>query len=378
MSEITNAELETLLGLSNRRKRDSWSASGSITLSATIRNIPRNTIFVLNAPATPLNQYTLFTTEDIAETENIDWANYDINDVTDGTIIKDSIVHPYIYAIQTQADRDAVIEPVDLTFNPFADTYAVEISEDELNKIMVNTGFPFLTWDDLEFTKKQVIQYMIKPAMEQYFKFFPKIRTESYQVVQARFEFPIPPYSEKPVRAWITPGYPGASIGNPIIYYFDEVLLAINARGSFMQPQNNFMAPQKWANIFGYNTYLLDRAARQGIANHSSRVRIRLAYDPDTNTRKLVGFSSKLGLLHVDWAIFSDLWTDVPINRRPEVRELAQAYVMRAFGMLRSQVRSDAIGTIDPTVFLAEADKLETKILEAWKTYPRPVVIRGT
>jgi hypothetical protein len=219
---------------------------------------------------------------------------------------------------------------------------------------------------------------MVKPAMEEFFKWFPKIRTESYQIVQSRFDIPMPGYAFKAVRAWVTPGYPGSSIGNPIMYYFDEVLLAINARGSFMQPQNNFMAPQKFVDMFGYNTYLLDRAARQGIANHSSRVRMRLQHNSTDNSMHLVGFSSKLGLLHVEWGQMSTLWNDIPFNRVTEVRELAQAKVLRAFGTLRSQVRNDAIGTIDPSTFLARADMLEQKVIQNWQQFTKPIAIRGT
>ena len=378
MAEISNAELSTLLSLTDTQKRDAWAASGSVTLPPTIRNFSKNLIFVLDSPGDPLDQYTLFTIEEIAETSDIPWADYTVNDATDGTIIRDTIIHPYIYAIQTGADRGAVATPVDLTYNPFEDSYAITISDDELDRILVDVGFPFLTFDDLEFTKKQVLNLMIRPAMEEFFKWFPKIRTESYQVVQNRFDFPVPSYAVKPVRAWITPGYPGSSIGNPIMYYFDEVLLAVNARGSFMQPQNNFMAPQKFVDIFGHTTYLLDRAVRQGIANQSSRVRIRLQHDADDNSLHVTGFSSKLGLLHVDWAIMSNLWSDIPFNRQTEVRDLARAKVMKALGMLRSQVRSEAIGTIDPTVFLTEADKLETKVIELWKSFPKAVIIRGT
>jgi len=374
----TSPELTALLVLSNAHKRDSWASFGSITIVATIRSIARKTLFVLNAPGTPLDQYVLFTTADINETSNIDWANYTLNDATDGTIINATIINPYIYAILNPTDRAAIVDPVDTTFKPFENIYAIEITEEELNKIMIDVGFPFVTWDDIEFTKEQILQLCVFPAMEEYFKFFPKIRTESYTVVQSRFDIPMPSYAFKAARAWITPGYPGSSIGNPIVYYFDEVLMSINARGSFAHPQNNFMAPQKWTDIQGYNTYLLDRAARQGVANHSSRVRMKLQHSSTDNSMHLVGFSSKLGLLHVDWAIMSTLWEDVPYNRKTEVRDLARAYVLRALGMLRSQVRNDAIGTINSENFIARADVLELKVVENWKSFTKCVIIRGT
>lgn len=378
MSTTTNPELNALLALDNTEKRDAWATFGSITLAETIRNIAKFTLFVLDSPGNPLDQYTLFTTNTIKESENISWDKLSLNNATDGTIIDtSSVISPYIYAIQNPTDRNTVADPVDIAYNPFSNLYSISISDEELNKIMIDVGFPFATWDDLEFTKEQILQLAIKPSMDEYFKWMPKIRTESYSLTNSRFDIPMPSYAYKAQRAWITPGYPGSSIGNPIMYYFDEVLLAINARGSFMQPQNNFMAQQKWVDTFGYNTYLLDRAVRQGIANHSSRVRIRLQHNSTDNSMHLTGFSSKLGLLHVEWAQTSTLWEDIPFNRQSEVRDLARAYVMRALGMLRSQVRNEAIGTINPEIFLNRATELETKVIGVWQSVTRAVVLRG-
>ena len=365
---------DLLLTLSYTRRRDSWASYGGIDYDNTYLNFNKNSFFLLNDATSPLDGHILFVTEDVNLTTPFTWNTYQLHDATTGEIIDPTLnlVHPYFFVLLTPAQIATIIDPVDITFNPFVNYDPITISDEELNMIMIELGVPFVRWDELEFTREQVLNYMIKPAMLDYFRFFPILRTESYPLYNRSFTIPIPNWATMVVRANVNQGYPlNDSPANPLLRHFDEVLMSISSRGSFANPSLNPRMPQKFNNLQGYSTFILEKAVRQGVVNYASRVRFRV------ENNNVVGFATKSGLLQIEWGSISNVWDDIPFNRKAEARDLARAYILQYFGQLRSQVRPGELGTIDYQNFMSRATELKTKIITLWESFPKAAIVRG-
>jgi hypothetical protein len=305
----------------------------------------------------------------------INWNEYRFENQAKGTIMNNlNIIHPNIYCILTRDQMLAIVEPLDLSFIAFKGIDAVNIDDDNLNTILLEAGVPFITLEELEFSREEIIKLMIKPAIEEYYKWHPILVVEQYPVPVANINIPIPPYVKVVQRAYINPGYPiTGNHRNPITRYFDEVILAASSRGSFANPAINYRKRQPYADIQAYSTFLLEKAVRQGAINVGSRKRIRV----DMVNGRLTGYSNIQGILEVEWGACSYDWNDIPFNRQSEVREFATAKVLRALASLRMQANSNLAGTIDYAEFLNRAKELEEKVLTLWRESTKSVIVRG-
>lgn len=306
---------------------------------------------------------------------SIDWLDTTFADQAKGTLWNSlHIIHPHLYCILTEAQLIAIVEAVDLSFVAFKGIDEIDIDDDTLNTILLETGVPFITLEELEFTRDQILKLMIKPAMEEYYKWYPIRIVEQYPVPVAFIDIPIPPYVKTVERAYINPGYPiTGNHYNPITRYFDEVVLAASSRGTFANPSINYRKRQGFTDLQGYSTFLLEKAVRQGAMNVGTRKRIRV----ELHNGRLKGYSNIQGILEVEWNTISYDWNDIPFNRQSEVREFATAKILRALGGLRSQVNTELPGTLKYDTFMTRADTLEEKILTLWKESTKSVVIRG-
>ena len=368
-------KLETLLSYTAAHKRDSWVTLGSAVIPAINRVFLKDTLFRLNAPGTPLHNHFLFVLQDF--TEVIDWLAYseDLTSTEGFITTVDGVYHPYLRVFLTDVDYAAIVDPYDDTFIPFETSTSdvVIISDDDYVRILKDIGMPFIKDEELEFTREEILKFGVYPAMMEYFKWYPIIEVETFPMNSPSFSIPIPPDAFTAVRAYVDNGYPVGAIGNPLNRYFDELLVS--------GPQGIYPVSSSYANrrkgyfdVGSYSTYVMERAVRQGMMNYSTRTRIRVR----VQAGHVVGYSTKRGVLEIEWGKMSNNWTDIPFTRQREVRDLASAYILRMFGMLRSQARADDIqGTVDYQLFKEEADKLEEKIITLWQDSTKGVVIRG-
>jgi hypothetical protein len=217
------------------------------------------------------------------------------------------------------------------------------------------------------------MELCIKPAMWEYFKWFPIITLQRYGLSDSTFNIPIPSYAFGCGRVFVNPGYPvSTQIGNPLLFYFDETLMNISGAGGLSMPSGNSRGRRSFVDTTNYSTFILERAARQGVINYSTRTRVRV-YIQQGYVR---GYTTKRGVLEIEWASRSTNWNDIPMNMQNQVREYATARIMRALAMLRMQARNDIPGTIDYSHFLTRADKLEADTLELWKTSTKTSILR--
>jgi hypothetical protein len=379
----TNAQLlprlQILMSYSNANIRDTWVSMGQLEVNDSTRTYTRYSVFrvVQPTPVTPLNGYILFCDADYLVLPSFQWENMVVASTTGQIMDKTTlIIDPHFNVVLTQAQFQAIVPSYDATFVPFTEATAndlVAISDVDLNMLLSDIGVPFINIPELEFTRDQIINTMIYPALRIYYKWFPIIVMGRYPLADTNFNIPIPSYAFTAQRAYINPGYPISNIqGNPLIRYFDEVLMSISPRGAFSTPNLNSSRRQGFVDTQSYSTYILERAARQGIINYGTRTRVRIYIQQGM----VIGYTTKRGVLEIEWGMMSNQWTDIPFNRQDEVRDLAKAYVLRAFAMLRMQSKSDIPGTINYQEFLTRADKLEERTIELWQSAAKPAVIR--
>lgn len=379
----TNAQLlprlQILLSYSNANIRDTWVSMGQQEVNDATRTYTRYSVFrvVQPTPSTPLNGFVLFCDADYLVKDTFKWENMVVAN-TLGAIMDQTtlIIDPHFTVVLTQTDFQAIVPTYDPTFVPFTEAAAndlIAIDDTELNQILSDVGVPFINVPELEFTRDQIINTMIYPAVKVFYKWFPITVMARYPLADTNFNIPIPSYAFTAQRAYINPGFPISNIqGNPLIRYFDEVLMSISPRGAFSTPNLNSSRRQGFVDTQSYATYILERAARQGIINYGTRTRIRIY----VQQRQVIGYTTKRGVLEIEWGMMSNQWTDIPFNRLDEVRDLCKAYVLRAFAMLRMQAKTDMPGIVNYQEFLTRADKLEERTLELWQAMSKPAIIR--
>lgn len=238
------------------------------------------------------------------------------------------------------------------------------ISEIEYKQIISEIGHPVISEEDLEFSRTDIQDLFILPAMQEYFIWFPK-EEETSQKIAGRFDIPFP---------------------DSMTYGILDSRLNTTASGSDVTSSpfvNELIFNSRTASTFGKygtnNDYgmtqaaYLERAERRAVNDYAKAYKISV----DESNQKVTGYTNVAGEIIITWAKFSDNFADIPFRRKPEVRDLARAYVLKGFAMLRGQMNTDIGVEFDTGVFEDRAQELEEKTLEKWKSMTKVAIIRG-
>ena len=378
--------------------RDAWKANGEATITPFTKSVTKDTLyhvrlnpnFIIN-PALPIeSQYTktpgqeldgsiIFCENELVADSEFNWATSQIYDIEEGYIVDSfQIISPNFRILLTNEELLSITEPFNPEYIPFVQTSDTEIiiSDEELNIILKDVGVPFVRMEELEFPRNVICESMIKPALQEYYKFFPIIKTETnfYGAVTSgqRLRLEMPENAFGVTRAIIASGPTVGSgpSGNPLYFFVNEVATQTGTMtgSGIMKRYSSGMS------VNNFSTYGLLAASKQAVVNYNTRMEFRV--ERWGKKRYFTGYSNRTGMLEVTWAYYSYNWDHVDWNRLREVRQLAEAYVMRALGMLRSQSASDT-AKLDFSGFISRADALEKDTLDFWKSFPRTVVIRG-
>jgi len=373
-------KLEILRSYSNREVRDSWAALGSQEATLTTRIYLRDQIYLINEITSALNGCLVYCSQEFqqAYAGAVAWQNATLIDYNYGEIsFQDSIISPNFVLLLTAEEVTAVTEPIDTTFIPYKQaaitSNTVSIPDDELEIILTDIGAPFINVDELEYNQQTIINTMIRPALEEYFKWFPKVLAMSYPMTTSNvveYEFPTGAYDV--VHVAVTQGIQnGAS--NILLRYFDEVVWS--AQSPMLGHVGGRKAPRSLGQDWG--SMMMDRAARQGMINYGTRVHHSvISHD---GKKYVSAYCNKMGSLQIHYAMHTLDWNDVEYARKPELRELARANILRAFGSLRSQAKADIPGAVDYSEWIRRADEITTKVRDGWmELVKHSGIIRGS
>lgn len=365
--------------------RDTWVNLGSALISSTSRTFIKDMVYRVDPAfvSTDLAGSILLCEASLYNSDPLDWPAVVVEDEDNGYFsFSAGVITPYFRILLYPEDVAAISVPINTAFVPYSEilTSDILIADEELEIILTEAGVPFVLMEELEFPRNKICNNMIKPAMQEYFKYFPILKEEVIQQAVTtsgqRFEIEMPETAYGVKHAYVHQGTGGSGpSGNPLYFFANEIAAWGGGSGSSPIRYGGNSRPG-YANLQGMNTVMLDRAARQGIINYASRAHTSVI--KKNGKKYLSGYANKCGQLEILWTCYSNNWNDIEFDRLSEVRKLATANVLRALGMLRGQVKADIPGGLNFDMFINRAKELETEVLDFWKNKPVAVAIRGS
>ena len=367
-------KLEILKSYPSSRIRDTWFVLGENTCTSSTRIYNKDLIYKVIDPLSDLEGCLIYCKEELIGT--VDWAKADLCDLETGEItFGNSIISPFFRLVLLKEDLESIIMPPDPEFSPYQEYYQrtdiIQIPDDEYDLILSEIGYPFITGEELEYSREQITKLAIKPALEEYFKWIPKAMTKVYPINSKKRteEFPTDAYD---VLHWSVQQAGAAGTGsttNTLLRFVDETVIGnAGTAGMIAGLSQGYSAVGPWT---------LQRAATQGIINYTTRTYFDIV--KNSEGKKCIEFySTKTGELNVVYAMKSWRWDDIEYARLPEVREFAAANVKLLFANLRTQAKSNIPGSIDYSNWITSANSTKERIRKDWMSLVKiSSVIRG-
>ena len=360
--------------------KDTWKSLGSLEVTEATTTYVKDMVYRVNIPGSPILDSLIFSSATISE--NFNWVS--VSNTGDNIYFNSSIVSPHFNFLMDETQLTPIInDPITEGFIPFENYNQqigdVLIDDEELDTILLDVGVPFILYDELEYSRQQIANLMIKPALEEYFKWFPKTVKEAYALNTSNgFSIQFPTGVYQVVHCAVTQArvgsVSGGGISNPLLRYFDEMMWA----ASNPMLGNTSNKPSSKSLLYDWGAMLMEKSARQAIMNHGTRIH----YDVirKDGVRFLEGYANKQGTLTVGWAYESTDTSDVEFSRKPEFRKLCTSKILRALGNLRIQGKLPANSDMfDYKAFLDRADTLEKDVMEDWRGIVKfSGIIRGS
>jgi hypothetical protein len=361
---MTKAEI--LFSYSTRRVRDSWYALGQLEITNASRIYNMGQLYKVTGSTGELEGCLVFCQKEYIGS-GLPWDNAIIVNALYGEVSFGSdIISPNFLLIITAAELEAVTEAVDEEFLPFLEQEgeneaSVSIPEAELNIILSSLGVPFISLDELEYSAEDIINLAIVPAMDEYYKWFPKTETVTYPINTANemeVEYPTDAYAVLAVSIQQS-GTQGTT--NTMLRYLDEVVW--NSASPVVSGGAGGREPHTQTSSWG--ALMLDRAARQGMINYMTRVHHTTVLKH--GVRYLQATCNKYGFLQVTWAMKSRDWNEIEYARLGEVRKLATAYAQLIFAAIRTQSKTDIPGLVDYSSWISRGNTASEAVIKLWQ-----------
>lgn len=241
----------------------------------------------------------------------------------------------------------------------------IVLPQDIQERIFAPIGYPVISEDDLEVSFDFLNSIAIYPAVREYFKYFPLVDQQFY-TVSGNFSIDFPTtFTFGVVDARLHPGYDYKGI-NPENPFLAERV--INTR-PYAQSTGMYGTPYD----YGMSEVIpIAHALKNAKRKFSKRYRIF----PNEQTRVVEGFVNATSQLEVDWASYSENWSDIKYVYQEDVIALSSAYILQYFGRLRSQEETDLPVQFDATEFIDTANTIIEDVMERWRAATKTVVMR--
>lgn len=251
-------------------------------------------------------------------------------------------------------------------------TAGINISNIELDTILTVIGLPLVSFDDLEYSKSQIISLMVRPALQRYYTYRPIIHEDGYGIVAQNQEFcvPFPENAHGCIPIVCSPG--GSTTAyesrNPFTAYAQRSLATGMGGSRFNRP-----IAYRGKAVPGYTggdkvvaNMLDDMAARQGMINYFKRQHYHR--EKINGVLYATGFTTVGGMLNFKWLCNSKDWDDIPFeDLEVWARPMVRSEVLRNFTVIRSLVKTDIAGQLDPNVFKELRQEIEQELLPKCK-----------
>jgi hypothetical protein len=363
--------------------QQTWYALGQVTCNSNTKAYTKSNIYRIDCSdgsglsKAPLhNRFIYCVNNYIVDGKTklpIDWKTMNVDDVTGTHIAVEGIMLPFWVLLPGKYDATFMYNN---DFIPYSnnqittDDGCINIDDDELTTILTAIGFPFVVFDDIELAKNEIIKYCIKPAMQRYFSFRPIVVEEPGWLVAKGSEFLVP----FPRDAYACIPYytvPGGTSGNgpgqsPFAFYNEQMLyggLGGMGYGGRFGRGVHYHGKQVpgYVGLDWRNTMIDAMTANQAFLNYFRREK----YSRKKIDGKLYayGFSTIGGNLNFKWLCSSNDWSDIKFEDLENMaRPMARVEVLNNFAMIRSLIKQDIAGQLDPTVLSTRADKLDEQV----------------
>jgi hypothetical protein len=309
----------------------------------------------------------------------INWLDVTLGTIENTISLYQGVSMPHFTVLLLKEDWKKIKdEPILENYVPYngntIEPTVIQIPEDEMEIILSEVSVPFIRLDELEYSWDILCNICIKPALQEYYKFFPIIEDYVYGNLgnNSSFKILLPPFAYNAV-AYYTIGA-GAAGGtsplSPFAYMAQEIMGGgVPAGGgtfgrglSYRKPVPGFTGTTQ-----GMRNAVMDQlAANQGYLNQYRREYVKRI--KEKGKMYITGYSTIGGALNIKWLKWSPDWDLVDFEDLPQVRQLCTAFVLRNLGMLRGLIKSDIPGQIDFEKYLTRADKLDEDVHKLWNT----------
>lgn len=382
---------------------DTWVSFGEIKATNKTKFYAKDTIFQVNEPDSPINNALIYCIYEYSSNpeqgfDTIDWTAATEETVEHVVTFYQGVNSPNFKVILS---RDEYLEldksePTSDSFIPFSGnnqkSSLLSISDEEYHIVMAELGIPFLREEELEYNKDIMIDICIKPAVDQFFAYYPIIIDEAVGAVGSNQEWKVEyhGFKDNPTAVaykaipYITlggaAGGPSSSFGAGAFNYLRTEMMGTGAMGTGGYGFGNGVTYRKpvpgFTGMSGYEAMsaaLTGLAARQGYMNV-----FRREYERDIfidGKRFAHGYSSLSGSLNIHWLCYDKIFEHIDYWQLPRVRKLCTAYALRNIGMLRSLIKPGDNNPIDYSLYTNRADALEKEVLDIWSKDPSALML---
>ena len=392
---------EIIKGYTNNQKKSTWIQLGSNVITSNTKLYNKGMVYQVKVDNAPLFDCLVFCRED--HIGGLDWTQGNIIDSFSGEIsFGNNIIDPNLIVVMSKADFDeADASAVPSDFVPFQETLKEEsndviISDRDYHAIITCLGYPYISEEELEYSRKEICEYSISQALDCYYRYFPRRVKYTYPASTGITEVPMPTncYDILGFQIIQSPGaldsngnYTG-EVTNTLLRYID--LLSVNGGGSgnlmggYAGLTGNYYSmypPQTSTGNIG--SFTLGRSSQQAFINYSHRHYIDkiLKTDENGNSQYYIRFyTNKVGsTVEIEFAEFDRNYNHVEQARKSEMLKLSQAYVMLLFGRLRSQAKPLTNNTVDYSNWVKEAQEQIKEVTDFWQQFVKKSnLVRGS
>ena len=397
-----------------------WKSLGSNIINDSTKIYIANQIYYVNIPLSELNGTLLYCNMDY--TGNVNWLQGTLFDVSYGEIsFGYNTASPYFSVLLTPNE----FQEVDTTSQSFINTYKgfvpykdfqledeVTISDADYKRIISVLGAPFIREFELEYTRDDICELAIKPALEEYFHWIPAVRPTTVEAGQGStggywhedpktgdwvkesdslmsdgsiiVDMPSWAYNVVGLSLQQLGGAMNGNMLSPLFYGMEQALYSGMNYTGLSGSYTGTKAPKTQTNTVA--NVIASRAQAQALINYGRRVHYEGPYERvDEKTGAYTGekyikvWSNTSGMLNIWWARRTLNFDDVQYQHRTRVFEYAQANVRELFANLRTQSKSDIPGLVDYKDWWDKAEKTKERITDEYKKIVKASgVMRGS
>ena len=368
-----------------------WKALGSCEAKADTKIYNEDSIYLVNSPQSQSLHKCLVYCKKGYVGNDLPWYKAEVVDSEYGEIsFENKIISPNFAFLLSREEFESVNQSLPTfirgyeDFVPFSklnDSGSVIISNEDYERCLTCLGFPFITEDELEYTREEIMNLAIKPALEEYFHWIPSAFPTEHDAMGDCFEIDMPTEAYGVVGISLQQIGTGSSNSyiSPMYYAMEQSLFSGFTGNTGLGYNGSRISSLGMRNSSALTSSLQNRAAAQALVNYTRRVHYEGPYTRPNGSRYIKVYSNTSGRFNIWWAKRTLNFNDVEYAHRTRVFEYAQANIKELFGNLRRQSKADVPGSMDYSKWLEEAHSVKERITGEYKALVKGSgIIRGS